>query len=476
MIVGIVGLGVMGRNLALNARDGGCEVVATDAWETARNAAPRGIEVVDGPAALVSALTTPRIVLLMVKAGDQVDVEIAGLAPYLAAGDILIDGGNSHYRDTERRARELALRGVCYLGVGISGGAEGARHGASIMVGGSEAAWSAAHGFLSTLAAEADDGAPTLTRFGDGGAGHFVKMAHNGVEYAIMQAISECHGLMDRVGGLERQATGDLLERWNANGRASGFLLEITAEIARTRDPLADGYLLEYVSDTAGQKGTGAWSIEAGLAHGVAIPSIMEAVSARQVSGQGGARATFAKVIGDRPPPDRADGLLADLEGDLEDALVASMIISLSQGLHLYAVAADQHGWITRLPDVLRVWRAGSILRMGLLDEMAQRLEAQPDASDPLSVSEIASDLASMLPAWRRIVGASVGAGFPAPVLATSLAYVEALGTKVLPTAVVQAQRDRFGAHGFARTDREGAHHGPWNAPDQEPPYQEPRA
>ena len=458
MKAGIVGLGVMGRNLALNARDSGCQVVATDAWETARNSAPGEIEVVDGPAALVSALTTPRIVLLMVKAGDQVDAEIAGLTPHLAAGDILIDGGNSHYRDTGRRARDLQQRGINYLGVGISGGAEGARHGASIMAGGSEAAWNAAHAFLSTLAAKAGDGEPTLTRFGDGGAGHFVKMVHNGIEYAIMQAIAECHGLMSGIAGLGQQAAGDLLERWNAGGRASGFLLEITAEIAKTRDPLTGGNLLEYVSDIAGQKGTGAWSIEAGLDYGVPIPSIMEAVSARQISGQGGARAAFAKVIGDRPVPDHPDGLLADLE----NALVATMIVSLSQGLHLYAVAADQHGWNNCLPDVLRVWRAGSILRMGLLDDIAQRLEGQPAASDPLSVDEIASDAATMLPAWRRIVGAAVTTGLSAPVLATSLAYVEALGTSALPTAVVQAQRDRFGAHGFARTDRDGVHRGPW--------------
>lgn len=465
MKVGIVGLGVMGRNLALNAGDGGYQVVATDAWETARNAAPRGIEVVGDPAALAGALTTPRVILLMVKAGDQVDVEIAGLVPHLAAGDIVIDGGNSHYRDTERRADELGQRRIGYLGAGVSGGAEGARHGASIMVGGSETVWNAAQAFLSTLSAKAGDGEPTLTRFGDGGAGHFVKMVHNGVEYAIMQAIAECHGLLSSIGGLGPQAAGDLLERWNADGRASGFLLKITAEIAQTRDPLTGGHLLEYVGDVAGQKGTGAWSIEAGLAYGVPIPSIMEAVSARQISGQGGPRAIFAKIIGARPVPERPDGLLADLE----EALVATTIVSLCQGLHLYAVAADQHGWNKHLPDVLRVWRAGSILRMGMLDEMAQRLEAQPAALDPLIVRQIAGDVAAMLPAWRRVVGAAVVAGLPAPVLATSLAYVEALGTTVLPTAVVQAQRDRFGAHGFARTDRAGAHHGPWFDPDQEP-------
>ena len=464
MKVGIVGLGVMGRNLALNARDGGFQLVATDSWEAARGWAAPGIDVVSDNAALVSALPAPRIVLLMVKAGDQVDVEISGLAPHLAVGDIVIDGGNSHYRDTERRAQALEGSGIGYLGLGVSGGAEGARHGAALMAGGSEAAWRAAHRFLSTLAAVASDGELTLSRFGEGGAGHFVKMVHNGVEYAIMQAIAECHGLLTDIGGFDPEATSNLLEQWNASGRASGFLLEITAEIARTHDPLTDGYLLSHVSDVAGQKGTGAWSIEAGLAYGVPVPSIMEAVSARQISGQSRARKGMGQAIGDRPRPDCPDDLLADIE----DALVATMIVSLSQGLHLYAAAADSHGWNAGLPDVLRVWRSGSILRMRLLDEIADRLEESPGISDPISVEGIAGRVAALLPAWRRIVGTSVAAGFAAPVLSTSLAYVEALGTSVLPTAVVQAQRDRFGAHGFARTDRAGVHHGPWVHPDQE--------
>jgi 6-phosphogluconate dehydrogenase len=464
MKVGIIGLGVMGRNLALNARDGECQVVATDSWETAREWAAPGIEVVSDPAALAAALPAPRIVLLMVKAGDQVDVEISGLVPHLAAGDIVIDGGNSHYRDTERRARDLESRGIGYFGLGVSGGAEGARHGASLMAGGSEATWRAARRFLSILAAEAGDGEPTLARFGEGGAGHFVKMVHNGIEYAIMQAIAECHGLLTGIGGLDPAAAGDLLERWNASGRASGYLLEITAEIARSRDPLADGYLLAHVSDVAGQKGTGAWSVEAGLAYGVPVPSIMEAVSARQISGQSRARESVGQALGEMPRPDRTDSFLTDME----DALVATMIVSLSQGLHLYAAAAEENGWQSDLPDVLRVWRAGSILRMRLLDEIAGRLEKHPGTSDPLSVGDIAGDVTAVLPAWRQAVGAAVAAGFPAPVLSTSLAYVEALGTRALPTAVVQAQRDRFGAHGFARTDRDGTHHGPWIHPDQE--------
>jgi 6-phosphogluconate dehydrogenase len=464
MELGIVGLGVMGRNLALNARDAGIGVVATDSWETARDWSAPGIAIVEDAAALAAALSPPRVVLLMVKAGAKVDVEIAGLMQHLAAGDIVIDGGNSHYRNTEWRAKDLEGRGIGYLGLGVSGGAEGARHGAAMMAGGSEAAWEASRDLLLPLAAKAGDGAPTLWRFGDGGAGHFVKMAHNGIEYAIMQAIAECHGLLTGVGGLAPEAVAELLGHWNAQGRAGGFLLEITAEIAATRDPLAGGYLLDHVSDAAGQKGTGTWAVQAGLDYGVPLPSIMEAVSARQISGLGAARDAMRAAADRRPLPDCP----ANLAPDLEAALVATMTVSLCQGLQLYAAAAAQHGWRRDLPDVLRVWRAGSILRMSLLDEIIGQLDGQGETADPLAAAGVAADVVAALPAWRRVVGAAVAAGFPVSVLAISLAYVEALGTAALPTAMIQAQRDRFGAHGFARTDRDGTHHGPWVHPDAE--------
>lgn len=463
MKLGMIGLGVMGRNLALNARDRGLEVVATDSWASARQWAAPGIAVAGDAAALASALPAPRTVLVMVKAGDQVDREIAGLAPHLGPGDVVVDGGNSHYRDTERRARELEGRGIGYLGLGVSGGAEGARHGAALMAGGSAAAWATARRVLRPLAAEAGDGVPTLARFGDGGAGHFVKMVHNGIEYAIMQALAECHGLLAGIGGCGPEAIAAILGDWNARGRAAGFLLEITAEIATARDPLAEGYLLAQVSDMAGQKGTGAWTVQAGLDYGVPLPSIMEALCARQISGQREARAAVRAAVPAASHRDAPGNFVADLE----TALVATMIVALCQGLHLYAAAARAHGWVPDLPDVLRVWRAGSILRMGLLDSLAGRI-AGAGTADPLAAASIAADVAASLPAWRRIAGAAVAAGFPAPVLAGSLTYVEALGTGTLPTAMVQAQRDRFGAHGFGRTDRAGEHHGPWVHPDQE--------
>jgi 6-phosphogluconate dehydrogenase len=462
MKVGIIGLGVMGRNLALNACDGAFQVLATDSWEDARNWSAPGVEVVPNTAKLAAALPAPRIILLMVKAGEQVDAELGALSPHLSPGDIVIDGGNSHYRDTARRATDLRDRGFEFLGLGVSGGAEGARNGAALMAGGSSEAFAGAEPFLLSIAARSNDGAPTLALFGEGGAGHFVKMVHNGIEYAIMQAIAECHGLLTNLAGLDREAVASVFDRWNANGRASGFLLEITAEIARTRDPLTEDYMLDHISDVAGQKGTGAWSVEAGLAFGVPLPSIMEAVCARQISGQRGARETFQRSRGAAKQSRPADGFVEDLE----QALVATMIVSLAQGLHLYAAAAEKYGWQVDLPAVLRVWRAGSILRMDLLESLAKRLEKGGNVVDPLSVSAIADDLAPMLPALRRIAAACVEAGCPSPVLLASLAYLDALGTSALPTAMVQAQRDRFGAHRFERNDRDGVHHGPWVHPD----------
>lgn len=460
MAVGLIGLGVMGRNLALNWRDKGHEVVATDSWASARAWRAKGVMVCDDLPFMLSALPGPRVILLMVKAGEQVDFEIANLVQHLAPGDTIIDGGNSHYRDTERRATSLANHGIGYLGVGVSGGAEGARNGAALMVGGDAATWERARPVLEAIAATAHDGVLTVDRFGEGGAGHFVKMVHNGIEYAIMQAIAECHTLLTQGAGVSADETAEILARWN-RGRGAGFLLEISAEIANAADPLEDGILLDRIGDVAGQKGTGGWTVDAAIEHGIAIPSIIEAVTARQLSGEGAARATMAGLGLPRGSLSREG--LAD---DLEAALTGTMIAALSQGIHLYAVAAEANGWDRDLARVLRVWRAGSILRMELLDTLVPHVSGEMRL--PLENPAVAGDIAALVPAWRRAVAGAAAAGYPVGVLGGTLSYVEALAMRVLPTAVVQAQRDRFGAHGFARTDREGRHHGPWVFPDEE--------
>ena len=466
MKAGLVGLGVMGRNLALNLRDKGHEIVATDSWESARAWSAPDIKIAPDKAALVAALDHPRVVLLMVKAGEQVDNEIRDLLPHLEPGDMIIDGGNSNYHETERRSGELGARSIGYMGIGISGGAEGARYGAAIMAGGTDANWQHAKNLLVSFAASAGDGRPTLEYFGEGGAGHFVKMVHNGIEYAIMQAIAECHGLMRDVAGLSADAIADHFGRWSTSGGGAGFLLEISADIANAIDSETGELLLPLIDDVAGQKGTGGWTVEAASTYGVGASSIMEAVCARQLSGQKSARRAMQEALVGEAAPAPAD-VGNEFVEDLEAALVGSMVVAVSQGLQIYSAAADQHGWRGNLPDVLRVWRAGSILRMRMLDTLAAQMEAYPDAKDCLAVPEIARDVAKRLPAWRRAGSAALLSGFPAPVLTSTLSYAEGLATVQLPTAMVQAQRDRFGAHGFRRTDRPGDHHGPWSQPDE---------
>ncbi|MGI9478538.1 MAG: NADP-dependent phosphogluconate dehydrogenase [Hyphomicrobiaceae bacterium] len=465
MKAGLVGLGVMGRNLALNLRDKGHEITATDAWESARQWTAPGIPIVAGHAELATALGENRVILLMVKAGEQVDKEIADLLPHLSAGDTIIDGGNSLYTETERRAAELAAKGIGFLGCGISGGAEGARHGAAIMVGGGSVDWQRAKDLLTSFAATAgSDHQPTVDYFGTGGAGHFVKMVHNGIEYAIMQAIAEAHALLRDCAGLSADAIADHFAAWATDGDGAGFLLEITAEIANAKDEVTGDLLLPLIDDVAGQKGTGGWTIKAALDQGVPATSIMEAVGARQVSGQRDARQVMRRAAGKRPEIEAGTELIQHIE----DTLAAAMLVSVSQGLTIYASAAREQGWTGDLPAVLRVWRAGSILRMRLLDGLADQLESHPGTQDCLAIPAIAREITGRLPAWRNVAITAISAGIPAPVLTSTLAYVDALASDHLPTAMVQAQRDRFGAHGFRRTDRGGDHHGPWVQPDED--------
>lgn len=464
MKAGLIGLGVMGRNLALNLRDKGHEIIATDAWESAREWQATGVPIVDTHAALAESLGEDRVILLMVKAGEQVDKEIANLRPHLTSGDIVLDGGNSLYTDTERRAAELAEHGIGYLGCGISGGAEGARHGAAIMVGGAEKDWRRVKELLTSFAATAGpDKQPTVDYFGTGGAGHFVKMVHNGIEYAIMQAIAECHALMRDCAGLSADEISAHLSEWATDGDGAGFLLEITAEIANARDATTGEFLLPFIDDIAGQKGTGGWTIKAALDHGVTATTIMEAVAARQVSGQRDAR-TVMRRIASRSRPTTEPG--PDFIADLEATLAATMMVSVAQGLRIYAEAAREHSWTGQLPAVLRVWRAGSILRMRMLDGLADQLDAHPGTEDCLAIPAIARELCGRLPSWRATATTAIASGVPAPVITSTLSYMDSLATAPLPTAMIQAQRDRFGDHGFRRTDRGGDHHGPWAHPD----------
>jgi len=443
--VGLIGLGPMGRNLALNLRDAGHRATVWDPWPEAAAWQAGGIDTASGLAGLVNALEPPRLILLMVKAGEPVKQLAAELVPVLTAGDVIMDGGNSHYLDTEALAAQLAKKNIGFLGIGISGGAEGARRGPAMMAGGDPAVWERAEPLLAGIAARAGD-EPCLAWFGDGGAGHFVKMVHNGIEYAVMQAIAESCALL-AAGGEAALGIAATIGEWG-KGPLAGYLMEITAEICATVDDKTAGLLIDAVADRAGHKGTGTWCCQAGLDFGVPLPSIAEAVAMRQLSAATELRQGTTPSKPSKPPD----------AADIEAALGASILIALAQGCHLISIAAKARGWPATPQAAARVWRQGSILRMALLDAII----ALPADTPLLSHASVRKRIGNWLPGWRRSAAWGLEAGLAVPVTAAGLAYWNGINSARLPTALIQAQRDRFGDHGFERTDRAGRHHGPW--------------
>jgi 6-phosphogluconate dehydrogenase len=441
MKLAIIGLGVMGRNLALNFRDAGHQCVVWDPWPEARNWQVDGIEVCDTLETLVNSLPVPSIVLLMVKSGRPVYELTEQLNGLLEAGDIIIDGGNSNYMDTEANVMLCRERGIHFAGLGVSGGAEGARNGPSMMLGCAGEQRIALEPLLANVAAR-HEGKPCLGWFGEGGAGHFVKMVHNGIEYAIMQAIAESWQLLE-LAGLTTVAAGEQMDAWS-RGMLAGYLMEISGEVLQARDPLSGELLVNLVDDAAGQKGTGGWCISEAAKLGVPVPSIMAAVTMRQISSHDVLRV----VSTDKPAAET--GITVEA---IHDGLVCAMALALAQGAHLLTVASQDHDWRIQLAEVANVWRQGSILRMAMLDKFA----------DPVALFDRASDHADGL---RRCVIAAAAAALPAPVMSASLSYLDACGDDQLPTALVQLQRDRFGAHGLRHRDTGEGFHGPWQEAD----------
>ncbi len=390
----------------------------------------------------------PRLILLMVKAGEPVRQLADSLTPLLAPSDVLLDGGNSHYLETEALAARLAEKAIGFLGIGISGGAEGARRGPAMMAGGDAIAWAKAEPLLASIAARAG-GEPCLAWFGEGGAGHFVKMVHNGIEYAVMQAIAEACTLLAAGGESASQISG-LVGEW-AGGALAGYLMEITAEIFATIDEESGGPLIDIVSDRAGHKGTGTWCCAAGLDFGVPLPSIAEAVAMRQLS-------AARELRQGHTPPKPAAPLDA---AAIEAALGASMLMALAQGLPSHRAPRRKRGaGRQRLQAAARVWRQGSILRMALLDDVV----ALPAETPLLAAASVRQRLSGWLPGWRRATAWGLENGLAIPVTAAGLAYWNGLNSARLPTALIGAQRDRFGDHGFERTDKPGQHHAAWRS------------
>ena len=452
--IAMIGLGVMGRNLARNRAGHGRRVVVYD--RAPGLAAQMAGEPQLLPAAtageLIATLKRPRAVMMMIPAGPAVDEQLEALLPLLESGDTLIDGGNSHFRDTTRRANKAASRGVDFVGLGVSGGETGARHGPSLMAGGPKPAWDRLSPLFTAIAAR-HNGEPCCAWFGGGGAGHFVKMIHNGIEYADMQAIAEVYGcLRDGLGA----AAGDiarLFADWQ-NGPLASYLVEITAAILAAQEP--DGRpTVETILDRAAQKGTGQWASVAALEIGIAAPTLAEAVSARLLSAAKAERERTSSGLGEaaRRRP-RGKGTL---ERDLADALLGARIAIYAQGFAVIAAAREAFGWRELdLADVARVWQGGCIIRARLLDDLRAGFAAAPAEANLLLLPAVSAALARAEPGWRRGVAAGATHGWPMPALASALAWYDGMRMARSAANLIQAQRDFFGAHGIERVEAPG--------------------
>ncbi|WP_028577421.1 NADP-dependent phosphogluconate dehydrogenase [Desulfomicrobium escambiense] len=460
--IAVVGLAVMGQNLALNmARHGLGVTVYNRTWEKteAFMAGPaQGASIIAAMdlKALAASLKKPRAVFLMVKAGSAVDDLLDELLPWLEPGDIVMDGGNSHFEDTTARVLRMRDKGVSFLGVGVSGGEKGALLGPSIMPGGPRQAWERVAPMLAAIAAKTGDGRPCTGYMGRDGAGHFVKMVHNGIEYGVMQLLAEAHDLLLRGHGMEARAQSEVFDEWNAGSQAS-FLLEITADILARRDALTDAPILDVITDTAGSKGTGLWTSRSALTLGVPVPTITAAVEARMLSNLRDLRRMSAPLLpGPRETPPPAD------RECLGRALFLATLAAYAQGFALIRAAEEAWGFGLDTSEIARVWREGCIIRAAFLDDLVHDSPARSDAHNILLSSAFDAHVASGQAALRRTVSQAANFGVPVPGLASSLAYYDSLRSARLPANLIQAQRDYFGAHGFERTDMPGVFHGPW--------------
>ncbi len=455
--IGLIGLAVMGQNLVLNMDDHGFTVAVYNRTTSrvdeflAREA--RGTRVVGAHSLeeLVGLLERPRRVMLLVKAGPPVDELIARLVPLLEPGDIVIDGGNSNYQDSIRRAAALEARGLLFVGTGVSGGEEGARHGPSLMPGGSPAAWPHIRPIFQAIAAKVDGGVPCCDWVGENGAGHYVKMVHNGIEYGDMQLIAETYQLLTEGVGLGAEAARGVFAEWN-RGPLASYLVEITAEILGHRDE--DGEpLVDKILDAAGQKGTGKWAVISALDLGMPVTLIAEAVFARCLSALKEERVAASRVL-PGPSPAAFPGEPAEWVAAIGDALYASKIASYAQGYMLLREAAREHRWTLNYGGIALMWRGGCIIRSRFLGDIKAAFDRNPRLPNLLLDGFFRDAVAAAQPAWRRVVGQAALAGIPTPAFASGLAFYDGYRRARLPANLLQAQRDYFGAHTYERVDR----------------------
>ncbi len=475
--IGLIGLGVMGRNLALNLVDNGYTVaVYNRTRETtdrvlAEAGDQRGGLIGCGTLdELVSHLRPPRPVLLMVKAGEAVDHQIEALGPLLEPGDIIMDGGNANFRDTRRRAAALEEQGLRFLGVGVSGGELGARHGPSIMVGGSREAFDVVGAMLQSIAAKAGEDR-CCAYLGPDGAGHFVKTLHNGIEYADMQMIAEAYHVMRYGSAMAPAECAAAFRRWTQGSLAS-YLIEITADILDTVDPESGDALVDRILDRAGEKGTGRWATAEALDLGVPAPTIAEAVAARAVSSQKEERVaaarTYAEIGVTAPTPIDEPRAVEAIVRAMAGALLAGKIAAYAQGFAVLSAASRQWGWDLPLDRVAQIWRAGCIIRSRFLDDIAAAYASPPAPANLLVAPHFVPIMGRHQIDLRQIVNFAIGIGLPVPAMASALAYFDGYRRERLWADMIQAQRDYFGAHTFERTDKPGSFHFDWTAGEGE--------
>jgi 6-phosphogluconate dehydrogenase len=471
--IGVTGLAVMGRNLARNlARNG--HVVAVHNRTPGRTrslVAEHGGEGTFVPAEstkeFVASLRRPRAIIVMVKAGEPTDEVIDELVPLLDEGDIVIDCGNAHYADTRRREAALRGRGLHFVGCGVSGGEEGALNGPSIMPGGSPESYTRLGPMLEKIAAHVD-GTPCCTHVGPDGAGHFVKMVHNGIEYADMQLIAEAYDLLRAGLGAAPARLSEIFRAWN-EGDLDSYLIQITAEVLAHTDAATGGPFVDIVADQAEQKGTGRWTVQSALDLGVPITGIAEATFARALSGHAGQRAAAREVFGAETEPLP----VTDPEGFTEDvrrALYASKVVAYAQGFDQIAAGSAEYGWDIDRGAMATIWRGGCIIRARFLDRIRAAYDEQPGLPSLLVAPYFAAAVRDGVASWRRVVAEAAAAGLPVPAFASSLAYYDGLRRGRLPAALIQGLRDYFGAHTYQRTDRPGSFHTDWSGDRREQP------
>ena len=462
--IGVYGLGTMGSALALNMAEHGFQVAVTnrevdwiapfmqEAGDLAKNLYP-----FDTLEEFIQGLATPRVILFMIPSTKPMDMMIEAVTPLLEPGDTIIDGGNANFHDTRRRSALMAKHDLHFVGMGVSGGESGARHGPSMMVGGTKHSWTQLKPILRAIAAKYQ-GDPCVDHLGPDGAGHFVKTVHNGIEYADMQAIAEIYALLRDVAGRDAAKIGALFEGWN-DGPLHSYLIGISGKVLQATDPETGKPMVDLIVDQAGQKGTGRWTVIEALKLGQSASAIEGAVGARAWSAEKVTRKVAQGLLtAGTIPVDLPD---AD---DLQAALLAARILGHAQGFRVLQAASDEYDWSLNLPRIAEIWRAGCIIRSSLLDDLADALRSDPPQGELILAPAIRARLDATIAPLRRVVASAVTNGIPVPALTGALAWYDSIRTARGSTNLIQAQRDYFGKHGFKRIDKDGVQHGPWNS------------